>query len=223
MVLPRFVTFTGLDERTDFERVKSLSSRFPIEWGILIDGSTDDTRPRYPSSDLISKALETDGLKLSLHICGKLSKKILSGDPMKDVALAAAMMILHCDTGLSKFERAQLNSDYYDFERLMRFQRAAERPVIMQTRGPEFPEPIRGIEYLHDESAGRGVVPASRPSQGGHPFVGFAGGNSLSNVTSVIASLDAHDYYLDFETNVRFDDWLDLDICEAICERIWNH
>jgi len=35
---PRWITFTGLDEYTDIKRVRDLSAKYPIEWGILFGG-----------------------------------------------------------------------------------------------------------------------------------------------------------------------------------------
>ena len=44
---PSFITFSGIDDRTDLVRAKELSSRFPIEFGLLFSESNKDSR--YPS------------------------------------------------------------------------------------------------------------------------------------------------------------------------------
>lgn len=41
---PKWITFTGLDEKTDFNRVEDISKRFPVEWGILFGGRLDGNR-----------------------------------------------------------------------------------------------------------------------------------------------------------------------------------
>jgi hypothetical protein len=217
MSRPQFVTFTGLDAKTNLKRVNRISADYPVEFGILFSGRTGN---RYPDDEVIAAISNLEDVRLSLHFCGKYSAAILNrSDADPDVL-----------TRLDKFEfahnaalRFQVNAAYYDGDSLKTFADAVGGSVIMQVRGEVFPEPINGIIYLHDPSGGRGIVPASRPPQEpAMPLVGYAGGITPNNVLEVIASLDAHTYYLDMETGVRAtNDWLDLDKCEAVCKQIW--
>ena len=48
MRLPEFVTFTGVDNRTDTNRLIALSHKYPIEWGILFSAANQGENNRYP-------------------------------------------------------------------------------------------------------------------------------------------------------------------------------
>src|SRR5689334_7654435 len=78
---PEFVTFTGIDARTDIARVEDLSSRYPVEWGILFSRNNTGKANRYPSWDTVAKFLSSPHLgatlKFSAHICGRYAHRIM--------------------------------------------------------------------------------------------------------------------------------------------------
>jgi phosphoribosylanthranilate isomerase len=84
-----------------------------------------------------------------------------------------------------------------------------------------FPEDD-SIDYLFDTSGGRGEIPLAVPGHNKARLVGFAGGITPENVLRWIGSVNAQNYWIDMESGVRTDDWLDLDKCEAVCRAIWG-
>jgi hypothetical protein len=217
-MLPQFVTFTGVDDRTDVAALQALSARYPIEWGVLFGGSIGLNR--YPSIDTVFKLMDTAGLRLSAHFCGSYARAAL--DDSKSFKA-----FVESDDGeplSSPFSRFQINSGRYDMDAVQTFHRRVEKPVIIQVRGKTFPELTwEGVTFLHDTSGGKGRQPKLRPVQPpGMALVGHAGGIGPENVREVNDSLDAHTYYLDMETGVRTNDWFDLDKCETVCRTLWG-
>lgn len=226
-ILPDFVTFTGIDEWTDLRRVEDLSSRYPIEWGILF-GNVH--KPRYPSLRRVCEALMLKNVRFSAHLCGWFAESVNGG----------TLPPLPFD----RFARIQVNAgpQSYRIEALRRAMSTLGRPVIVQCRGETFgfnenrdgssqgfPDGLsESLHPLHDESGGQGVLPRSRPPQGDIPYVGYAGGLGPNNIAATISSLDASHYWLDMETGIRGPgpdgegDRLDLDQCERVCREIWG-
>ena len=215
VTLPQFVTFTGIDNKTDLDRVKDLSARYPIEWGILFGGKLGGNR--YPSNETVDEILTGaifNKLRLSAHLCGKFARAAVN---YKDGELFESIQ------DVASFSKFQINAVQYDMAAVIRFQQKANRPVIIQVRGKTFPEPVEGVTYLHDQSGGKGKVPTSRPAQRPDmPLVGYAGGIGPVNVTEILSQIEGHNFSLDMESNIRTDDWLDLDKCAQVCQQIWG-
>lgn len=197
---PKFITFTGLDTKTDLIRAEALSRRYPIEFGILF-GSRD--APRYPSEEDRYDLSEYD-LNLSAHMCGKFARDFQNGLGNFDI--------------LENFSRVQVNmkSKDYNEEKLDVIQNITGFRIIRQVRGNEWP--TTNLMCLHDESGGTGVATKSFPEQPENiEFVGYAGGIGPENVGKVLSKIKANNFWIDMESGVRTDDWLDLDKCERVC------
>jgi phosphoribosylanthranilate isomerase len=218
MRLPEFVTITGLDENTDLGRVLDLSARYPIEWAVLFSWNKQGMSPRYPSHEVRRKIVQAlESARLSAHFCGYAYAGAAlngTGDPefYKDE--------------LKGFSRVQLNSRYYPgylAESLMFYQRVGVKPII-QWRFSEFHELKGVIDLLYDCSGGRGVLPKGQwPRHTSGTLVGFAGGLGPDNVKDQIRLIDAQGpYWIDMESNVRTEDWLDLDKVESVLSQIYD-
>ena len=201
-MFPQFVTFTGLDEKADLDRCADLSTRYPIEWGVLFSGRLG--KRRYPSLD-VRMRIESTELRLAAHLCGEVARSMQSGEKLP----------------LARYGRVQVNARQYEIEALARQSATMDRRLILQWRQDVFPDQ-REFDWLLDRSGGRGVLETvfpkpRRPDQ----LVGYAGGINPDNVSSVLSAIHAHNFWIDMETGVRTDDWLDLDKCEAVCRAIW--
>lgn len=207
-VLPNFVTFTGVDERTDMAKCMSLSKDYPIEWGVLI--STTNTSNRYPSG-ICRSFLLMHQLRFSGHLCGRASREFQEG------SLDCTLHSLHM------FDRVQINSRTYDTEKLRSVCETHNLKAILQHREGDFPQDPY-FDYLLDRSGGIGKVETRFPSATEtNAFCGYAGGLSVFNVNSAIDQIKADRYWLDMESSLRDDDdWFDVDKCRAICEKIWG-
>ena len=91
---------------------------------------------------------------------------------------------------------------------------------------PSTAYPHPRIEYLFDESGGRGkrgdwpdpwpVLPGMR--------CGYAGGLGPDNVDEALEFVERHPdarIWLDMESGVRTNDWMDLEKVEAVCQKAW--
>jgi hypothetical protein len=226
MNIPKFITFTGLDERTNFHRLRLLSNEYPIEWGILFMGIHNGNR--YTGVKVLDKILELrkQGIAISSHLCGFYAYSALVYNETPDA--------LKGMVGLNReFNRIQINRNGYAYNSLARLKKFINRPVIVQTRKSKFPsmmaeiastEPtIPGIYHLQDASNGKGIETDEWPEQLPHmPFVGYAGGIGPNNIAATLDTIKAHNFWIDMETNIRTNDWLDLDKCEYVCQIVYG-
>lgn len=205
--LPEFITFTGLDERTDLARAWYLSGRYPVEFGVLFSRTRAGRDPRYPSNDVLSDILSYPFPLLSAHICGSFADDIMRGDSPH----------FGCDLGC--FRRVQVNHRQPSALAIRVFAKGWGLRGIGQTR-IEFPRDTQ-IDWLFDRSGGRGEPPTSWPHQPVNRMVGYAGGVNPDNAASFVATRTGR-YWIDMESGVRTDNWLDLDKCEAVCRAVFK-
>lgn len=204
---PRWITFTGLDEQTDMDRVEALTKRYPVEWGVLFGGRLG--KNRYPPRRVSDEAAAR-GLPLSMHLCGARAAEANEGVSPSSFA---------------GFNRIQVNraAGQYDLAALGRLAGNVQRPIIVQHRASLFPESVQGVQWLQDNSGGKGRL----ASYWAKPFVadqlvGYAGGLNPDNVADAVQHMPAKNFWIDMETGVRTDDWLDLDKCEAVCKAVYD-
>lgn len=204
---PEFITFTGIDDRVDLRKLCELSDKYPIEWGVLFGGRIGNNRyPTIGRIDIVTKL----GLTISAHLCRDFAKLALDGQKVIDY---------------DAFDRIQVNAIKYEFDQLNEFHQRTSKPIIYQHRSAEFPVDLpAGVYPLHDKSGGKGDVAKNPPIQTKDSiFVGYAGGMGPDNVDEINIRLTAHTYWLDMETHIRTDDWLDLDKCETVCRKIFGN
>lgn len=209
--LPSFITFTGLDAWTDLRRVANLSSRYPIEWGVLFSPKRQGVDPRYPDGETLSAIMWMAGIQKAAHLCGDHARSIMQSGECGPIPV-----------DLFYFDRVQVNHASPDPLAINAFRDGWGRfRCIAQSRGSEFPADT-SVDWLHDLSGGRGEAGAFWPEHPGR-LVGYAGGINPENVASVIAGINADaPYWIDMESGVRTDDRLDLDKCEAVCRAVYG-
>lgn len=208
---PNHVTFTGIDKKTDLDRCAELSSKYPIEWAILY-GTSSGFKPRFPDQGVVESFKARRDLRKSIHFCGKRAAAFQSGDFSYD--------------DYEGFNRVQVNAraSDYDIPKLRQISEHTPYQIILQHRGLNLPKDPY-LVYLYDLSGGRGELPARYPTQlPDAPMAGIAGGIGPENVAHVneVVKLTCYNYWLDMETLIRTDDWLDLDKCEAVCKALWS-
>lgn len=211
---PEFVTFTGLDDRTDLDAAIALSEKYPIEWGVLFSPSQQGRSSRYPSIGTLASIQDAGrSLRVSAHLCGEHSRRIMGG------AVPELPAVL---TGV--YQRAQVNHVYAKPTRIATFSAMARISCVGQfTIGP-FPS-NESIQWLYDPSGGMGRPPAVWPRHpGGDRLVGFAGGIGPESAKVVVERINSSGpYWIDMESRVRTDDdWLDLDKCRRVCVAIYG-
>lgn len=232
------LTFTGLDERTDLRELARANQAWPaIEWGILASKSQMGKNQRYPSLECIQEIIKFSKemcIRLALHINGKWCRDFLNGDPT---------IFQDCPGfGDAGFERIQLNFHdekmcydaelCYDMVRTIPEMRGLLQ-IITQldstnpkvsidlietfTRGGS----LYSIVPLFDKSGGAGIVPDLWP-----PAMtwknGYAGGLGPHNIREEFWKIEeaagGTAFWIDMETHIRTDEWLDLGKCQEVVE-----
>lgn len=219
------ITFTGIDERTDLDRVREISEKYPyVEWGVLLSYHWQENDNRYPNPALLEK-LEYGRLRLSAHLCGQMARDVADGETRK--------MYETINWNFDIFRRCQLNTNvsarYKELRSMRPFDRCLDE-VIMQMTNKEAlrswlrytEKPLPHVSYLLDESGGRGInTPIDIFDDDPNIRVGYAGGMNHDNVGDKLRHLLDHrsyaDFWIDMESGVRdADDWLDLNKVEQV-------
>lgn len=210
--LPEFITFTGVDDRTDVAALTELSSRYPIEVGILFSPSRQGGDNRYPSIKTITKFVHDGPGRLSAHLCGAYSRAVMSRESPK------------IPVDLQLFNRVQVNHFSPDAHAIHEFAFRNATTAIAQCRGADQFPAHQMVRWLYDASGGRGIEPTAWPPHpGGDRLVGYAGGIGPDNVLEVIRAINsAGPYWIDMESGVRTDDWFDLTKVEAVCKAVYG-
>lgn len=235
----RYVTLTGVDEKTSFAALKRLSLQYPVvEWGVLYSPLQAGTQPRYPRLEWIeafAHKARAPRLNIALHLCGGAVRQLLLA--VKDPAMWAEPAVQRLVTLASRFGRVQLNmraksSDVPALRELIRrLVRCEKRTrVILQwhdlhadvCRELGFEE---GFEALVDSSGGRGLERASWPSLNTDVRrVGYAGGlgpiNLAVQLPAMARACPSRAFWVDMESKLRDErDRFDLKVCAQVLEQ----
>lgn len=217
------ITFTGIDNKTDIEELKSIQQAYPqVEFGLLVALSRQGNEPRYPDLRIL-KDLKGAGLNLSCHVCGTLARNLVRTG---DITELDAFLGKGRGLGLDLFQRIQINVSNMDFElkqipsngefvvpesiREVIIQHHPGRPLSWTSNNAGVP-----ISVLFDPSGGLGLgwQKIDIPYYAKNLRCGFAGGINASNVEKWIRTLQKEfpreDFWLDMESGVRTDDVFD--------------
>ena len=224
------ITITGLDCQTEIFRLERIAKGFwpLVEFALLASPSRAGKDNRYPTIEEIKTWLGHARLfKMAVHICGRYSRK--PNEFFADLGPDHSRF----------FERMQWNVDPSHLkpaaiEEMIQMATALELTVIVQIRDEESKALLKTLrdggvkaEPLFDASGGRGLpfenvrTPLDSPVTG--RWTGYAGGISPETVSGVLERLEAElpkdqPVWIDMETGVRTDDWLDLDkVQEVLC------
>jgi phosphoribosylanthranilate isomerase len=151
---------------------------------------------------------------MSIHLCGTISRNTLASSIIPDIAIT--------------FDRVQINSveKYYNAESLSTL--CNQSSLIVQHRGTSnFDSPYSDFcDLLYDPSAGRGEHPDEWPivNPPSGKLVGYAGGISADNVKELVSNdiMDNQNYWIDMESSIRVDNYLDIGKCRKICEIVFG-
>ena len=225
------VTFTGVDDRTDFDELIYVAGKYPfVEFGILVGSQTGQDNPIFPSLflvDRLRKTLPSD--RISIHLCGKYARAVAS--PTLEERLPRIYDIsngfgriqvnLHGDT--DNTNRVTVDPGY-----LLSFaNHSSASRVILQHRSGWKDVPLihHKIEYLFDLSEGSGLEGFDHwPEPPNNMRVGYAGGIGPHNINQAIKFANMHPdhpIWIDMESKVRTSDyWFDMDKIRTVCNEI---
>jgi len=234
------VTITGADDTVSVDQLLDLQEKHPfVEWGILISQShQSQLAPRFPSAQWLEEVRYlglTGKLKLSLHVCGRWTRDMLTGGstmPYNYVhGFDRIQLNFHAEDAPCRIEGLSACVRYYGD-----YAPNAKRQFIFQIDGSggnkhftdlhqywEGGEKLDAVP-LFDVSGGKGIVPASWPSAayrsaGKLMCHGYAGGLGPHNLGEQLPKISAAagdaDYWVDMETHVRSSDDKTFDVAKA--------
>ncbi len=225
----RHITFTGVDAHTDIQALCDLQRRFPIaEFGILLSRNWSENGNRFPDPALLAELKGRD-LNLSAHLCGSLAHDAANGywNRVNKVMLGHRTL----------FKRIQLNVSGWKNHPKRIAGTFLRTETIIQQKSPDDMPLFDGSRWLPgllsvllDASGGQGIDTEIRVLNDPHK-VGYAGGINPDNAARKLRFLlehpDTGDFWIDMESDVRTDDWFDLDkvekVLEACMETIKEH
>jgi phosphoribosylanthranilate isomerase len=217
----QFITFTGVDIKTDISRVNRLSERYNVEWGVLYSPSKKDD-DRYSSYETVSELVNKIH-KPALHLCGKAINQLINIDG--DLELLLRDMFVNdnrvqLNTNLSSLSKTKLKT-------LINYIEIKSNKFILQFNENNkdyislFPE---NVDVLYDASGGNGLEINEYLPPISNRFCGYAGGLGEENITEAVTKADkvSNNYWLDMESKIRTDGYLDLNLCETILEKVYG-
>lgn len=216
-------TLTGVDEKTSFDWIRSVSEDYPFaEFAVLYSMTPDDKDDRYPTRAFIdgfADAMEGSAVRTALHICGRAVAAFVAGDA--DVRTLAA-----------RFGRVQINFNAsrapFTVEELAQAIAAVGHPVITQ----HFPSnavvsafvTASNHHVLFDASGGNGRRGEGWPDRVSGKYMGYAGGFGPETIALDTMGAELHargeDYWIDMESRIRTGGLLDPEKCLAVLDRV---
>ncbi|MCZ7860839.1 hypothetical protein O9X98_05430 [Agrobacterium salinitolerans] len=223
-------TFTGVDSKTDLSRVAELSALYPfLEFGVLLSRTPEDKDPRYPAFAEIERIVETlsGKSKLALHVCGRAVGEFVripeDGDYLgRDIENLVGAGIGRIQLNFN-FERAGLSLRELNGAVLRTGAKVITQHFLANSAVSEGISE-RNHHVLYDASGGRGVVAAGYEKPFAGKYTGYAGGIGPENVVEAVTAIQAvigdNDVWIDMESRIRTDGYLDLDKCEKVAASI---
>ena len=220
---PQYISFAGVDQFTDINKVKKLSSAYPIQWGILCSKTRMGQENRYPALETMVRFTDNTNCNLGLHLCGVYAKEALFGNRPDVMELLPTSNVETIQVNTKLFWGSEHMK--YWLKNLKDYSEEMNAKIVMQhDRTDCFPGHIEDFIWMYEASGGNGVEPSTWPINDDKNLVGYAGGINPDNALRIVQTLQtkAHKYYIDMESGIRTDDKLDLDKCYSICKQIYG-
>lgn len=222
----KLCTLTGIDTRTSFEWVIDAAARHPTaEFGILLSVTADGSDTRYPDRDFIfeyADAMQGAMVNTALHICGRAVRMFVEGDDeIRSLASRFGRVQLNFNAERVAFSIDDLDVAIANFA----------RPVITQHNEANAAVAAsitaRNHHVLFDASGGRGIHSKEWPQRLPGKLYGYAGGfgpeTLLFDLNGAHKAAQGLPFWIDMESRLRKDNWLDTAICEYVlrCSTAW--
>lgn len=223
------VTITGADDLTPHLMMLDVSKKYPfVEWGILLSKNSNGNQ-RFPDKNWLIELLklweEHPELILSGHICGSWTREICQGnwsilDDLRSIADMFARIQLNFHSYVHKIEHSPFLKGFEDQRLWLRqfiFQLDNVNNAILDLARTADIDAVP----LFDLSGGTGVLPESWPTARKF-YCGYAGGLSPDNLKEQLEQIEKvcgeGPIWIDVETHVRTNEFLDLDKVEKFLE-----
>lgn len=228
----KYVTLTGVDDKTDLHQLISLSVKYPlVEWGILYSPKQQGLGGRYPSVDKLQHILSTipSDVKIALHLCGSSVPGLFSGDELvvdlvNTVAKRCGRVQLNFTHNSGKVDIKDISNLLYNLPDLtvITQHNLANDSVWKNLLGH------KNFNVLFDSSGGRGIERNIWPAPLPVPCCGYAGGlgpDNLARQLPVITDAAAQEpFWIDMEGKLRDkDDLFDLTKAEECLKLVYKY
>ena len=112
------ITFTGVDDETDFNRLVSIQQRYPkVEFGVLVSRKWFENGKRY-LSPFKAKELRGSGLRLSAHLCGSIARDVLKTGGFSNTDDFPEIIDIFSRMGFTLAEGPEVDDDLHVFTKL---------------------------------------------------------------------------------------------------------
>ena len=197
----KFITVTGIDEKTDLEWFKNQS----FEIGILYS-ATPEGRNRYPSKEWIVMA-GTFLSNFAVHICGKVAREELFKGKLTELLLNAKRIQINGKVSVDEIETA---CDMFRGKTIITQYNDHNKPLVNVKTSNH--------ALLVDRSGGRGISPESWETvESNRKSVGYAGGLNPENLFGQLCSMPDFTW-VDMENGIREDDWFSVNKVKQVLE-----
>ena len=230
------ISFTGVDSKTDMDRLLDIQSRYPkSEFGVFVGSITTDSADNgiLPKLSVVRNFGEVglkNNIQCTIHLCGNWVRTIM--EPLKSFGLSYGYIVDTCQS----FSRVQIWIPEDEELKIKAIERFVEnviqgRPqtVVLPHSNTATAIPLQHdrVEYLYNKEVdGRAAVWPSPKTSGCN---GYAGDLGLQNISRIERFAKRYkDFSLWFAMEMYrirkddgLDDWFDLDVVEQICQRIF--
>lgn len=206
------ITLTGADERTPIPELQQLvEEHSALEIGLLYT-ETPDCRNRYPRIDWLLHAAYSLKGRCSVHVCGRLARSnmLLRCEPVRTIVRSVQRFQINGRVG--RYWVETVCEDYSDSTVITQYN-SANKDLLNVTSSNHC--------MLIDGSGGRGESPSSWIKPDTTKAIGFAGGLGPDNLAiefPKIAAVATGNWWIDLESNLRANDWFDLDKAKRCLE-----
>lgn len=200
-----------------------------------------------PEVNSVLSMLRAGGVRhLAVHICGRWSRLLLQGkaaelhETLFELVLRQGAILMDGGRVQWNVNPARMKREKWDIEGILDILHECfyNGNLILQRNNKESADLANAlrevlahkdyahhrlhINVLHDLSGGRGLTPEGVPPPVG-AYCGYAGGFSDENVGVRLRQMsfalpDEQEVWIDMESGVRTDDWLDLKKVESVLE-----
>lgn len=218
------ITFTGVDEHTDLDRLWKIHEKYPFaEFGVLTSLNWEKNSDRYPNPTLfgeLEKRQQKQRIPLSLHVCGAMARHTAIGKKEDLYSVVGLPYIFSFDRMQLNISSAhEINTSCFLFGReVIIQQKSVDKCPLFTAVAGSIP-----CSMLVDASGGTGKELTIKTEPWLKEFhVGFAGGIGEHNIKDVVTTLASDPnldrFWVDMESSVRTDDKFDLDKVERVCK-----
>lgn len=227
----KIVSFVGVDEQTDLDKLAAFESGIDCEWSVLYsDSKSEEKHIRYPSYKFCEDFFKDKRKPFirSLHLCGSVIDRYLKQEPD----------VMNLCNGPFRIQLNLNIKNYPDYDKLSDnilevINKYAHKVILQQNKTKEKfmqcflskQNPGMSVNLLRDSSGGFGreITKVTAPDE--KYVTGYAGGINPTNVANIVklieeSNVNNRPYYIDMESGVRENNIFSIEKCEQVIKNL---